>query len=340
MKLRAAVFGASGYSGAELVRTLHSHPRAEIAALGADSSAGVDLASLYPALRGAKLPKLEKLEAATLQGRADLAFLCLPHTQSMGLVPGLLDAGLKVIDLGGDFRLKDAALYEKFYGQAHTAGQLLPEAVYGLPEVNGEAVKKARLVANPGCYTTTSILGLLPLAKSGKIGAQSIIIDAKSGVSGSGRKLSQSSQFAEAYDNFSAYKVGGVHQHIPEIEMMLGAQVTFTPHLLPLSRGIFATCYVDTTLAEDEIFALYQSAYAKAPFVRVYPKGELPTLRSVRGTNYCDIGLKLDARTKRAIVVACTDNLMKGAATQAVQNMNLMFGFDEAEGLNFSALPV
>lgn len=340
-KLKVAILGASGYSGAELFRALKMHPHAEISAIGGKSTAGQKLRTLYPALGEAGDVVIEKLDAHSLRGRADLAFLCLPHVQSMAIAAPLLQAGLKVVDLSGDFRLKDAAIYEQYYKHAHSEPELLKEAVYGLPELHAAEIKKARLVANPGCYTTTSILALLPLVKKLKVRPGSIVIDAKSGVSGAGRKLAQSSQFAEAYDNFSAYGVGGTHRHIPEIEQELGMQkVTFTPHLLPLSRGILATCYaeLETPASEGELFGIYHAFYQDAPFVRVYAQGDLPTLRSVRGTNFCDLGIKVDVRSGRVIVVSCTDNLGKGAAFQAIQNMNLMCGFDEADGLNFSAL--
>jgi N-acetyl-gamma-glutamyl-phosphate reductase len=340
-KLKAAVLGASGYSGAELVRVLLRHPQVELTALGADSTAGKTLRQLYPALGPAGELPLEKLDPASLKGRADFAFLCLPHVQSMAVAAPLIAAGLKVVDLSGDFRLKDAKLYEQFYKHPHSEPALLKEAVYGLPELHRAEIKKARLVANPGCYTTTSILGLAPLVKKLKVRAGSIVIDAKSGVSGGGRKMVNEYMFVEVVDNFSAYGVGGTHRHIPEIEQELGgASVTFTPHLLPVSRGIFSTCYaeLEAKAGEAELLALYGDFYKGEPFVRIYAQGELPTLRSVRGTNFCDIGLKVDARTGRVIVVSCTDNLGKGAAFQAIQNMNLMCGFGESEGLDFSAL--
>jgi N-acetyl-gamma-glutamyl-phosphate reductase len=340
-KQRVAIFGASGYSGAELFRALKSHPQVEVVAIGGESQAGKLLKELYPALRGLGDVELEKLDPAALKGRADLAFLCLPHVQSMSVAAPLIASGLKVIDLSGDFRLKDASAYERFYKHAHTEPALLKEAVYGLPELHAAEIRRARLVANPGCYTTTSILGLSPLMRQPGVKSGSVVIDAKSGVSGGGRKLVNEFQFVEVYDNFSAYGVGGGHRHVPEIEQeLLGQAVTFTPHLLPLSRGIFATCYAEPLkpATEDALLAHYVEFYKDAPFVRVYPKGELPSLRNVRGTNYCDIGIKVDARTGRVIVVSCTDNLGKGAAFQAIQNMNLMCGFGETEGLGFSAL--
>ncbi len=345
-KMRIAIFGASGYSGAELVRVLAAHPRAEIAYLGGDSSAGQSMASLYPALRSLRLPMLEKLEPAELKDKVSYAFLALPHTASLAFVPALLEAGIKVIDLSADFRLSDAKNYEFWYKHAHSATGILAEAVYGLPELYADKIKAARLVANPGCYTTTSILALYPLAKAGLIKPGSIIVDAKSGVSGAGRKLQQSTAFSEVYDNFSTYNVGGGHRHIAEIEQEIGkamgaeTRVTFTPHLLPLSRGILATCYVEPTkpLTQEEAIGIYTKAYVSAPFTHVYPGGELPSIRSVRGTNECHIGLRIDSRTGRVIIVSCTDNLGKGAAFQAIQNMNLMAGFGQDEGLGLRAL--
>lgn len=345
--LRVAVFGASGYSGAELVRLLARHPHARIAALGGDSAAGQGLAALYPALRGLDLPPLEKLDAAGLKGRADLAFLALPHTASMGVTPGLLQAGLKVIDLSGDFRLRDPAAYEAFYKKPQTEAALLKEAVYGLAEVHGAKIKGARLVANPGCYTTTAILALYPLLKAGLIRPEGIVIDAKSGVSGAGRKLSEATAFCAVNGDFSAYKAGGVHQHIPEIEQELGAAagapvtVSFTPHLLPLNRGILCTSYAASAAqSAAQLLEALASFYAGRPFVRVLPEGQLPSLRPVLGTNCIDIGAVLDVRAGRAVVLSATDNLVKGAAGQAVQNMNLMMGWPETAGLEWSAFPV
>jgi N-acetyl-gamma-glutamyl-phosphate reductase len=347
-KLRVAIFGASGYSGAELLRYLARHPRVEIVALAADSSAGKSLDELYPALRGLKLPVLDKLDAASLKGKADLVFLALPHTESMKLVPEMLAAGLKIIDLSGDFRLADASQYPEWYKVEHLAKGHLGQAVYGLSEVHGDLVKKASLVANPGCYTTTSILALYPLMQAGWLKPGSIIIDAKSGVTGAGRKLTQSNAFAEVDGNFSTYKVGGVHQHTPEIEQELSeaagqkVTVTFTPHLLPLNRGILATSYGDLAKPGEakDLLKTLADFYSGKPFVRVLTDGSLPTLRDVVGTNLFEVGLKVDARTQRAIVVSATDNLGKGAAGQAVQNMNLMFGFEETAGLDVIPLPV
>ena len=347
-KVRVAIFGASGYSGAELLRYLVRHPQVEIVALSAESSAGKPVAELYPALRGLKLPILEKTDAASLKGKADLVFLALPHTESMKVAPGLVAAGLKVIDLSGDFRLQDASLYPQWYKVDHLAPANLPQAVYGLSEIYTDEIKKASLVANPGCYTTTSILALYPLLKSGWLKPNSVIIDAKSGVTGAGRKLVQSYAFVEVEGNFSTYKIGGVHQHTPEIEQELSAAagqkvtVTFTPHLLPVNRGILATSYGDLAKPGEakDLLKTLADFYQGKPFVRVLTDGSLPTLREVVGTNLFEVGLKVDARTQRAVVVSVTDNLGKGAAGQAVQNMNLMFGFEETTGLDLIPLPV
>lgn len=346
--MRVAVVGASGYSGAELVRLLARHPRVRITVLGAHSEAGKALSALYPALRGLDLPVMEKLDRASLAGRAELAFLALPHTESMAVAPGLLAAGLKVVDLSGDFRLADKAQYEAFYKHPHSAPEALAEAVYGLCELHAGKVAQARLVANPGCYTTTSILPLYPLLQAGWIQAQGLVIDAKSGVTGAGRKLVAATQFSEVDGNFSAYRVAGTHQHIPEIEQELSAAagqpvtVTFTPHLLPLNRGILVTSYGMMAKAgtEADLQDCLAGFYQGKPFARVLRGAELPTLRSVVGTNLIEMAVRLDPRSKRAIVFSATDNLIKGAAGQAVQNMNLMMGWPETAGLELIAQPV
>jgi N-acetyl-gamma-glutamyl-phosphate reductase len=347
-KPRVAVVGASGYAGAELARLLVRHKGVQLTALGADSSAGKAPEELYPALRGLGLPPYRKLDAAALAAEADLVFLALPHTESLALAGALLDKGLKVVDLSGDFRLGDSASYEEFYKHAHDQPGLLKEAVYGLTEIHGAAVAKARLVSNPGCYTTTAILALYPLLKAGLLKPGGIIIDAKSGVSGAGRKLSQSSLFCEVEANFSAYKVAGSHQHIPEIEQELSAaagapvRVSFTPHLLPLNRGIFSTSYADLArpATEKELQACVADFYQGKRFVRALRGADMPTLRAVVGTNMIEIAVRLDARVSRAVVFSVTDNLIKGAAGQAVQNMNLMLGLPESAGLDLDALPV
>jgi N-acetyl-gamma-glutamyl-phosphate reductase len=345
---RIAVAGASGYAGAELARLLARHPGVRLTALFADSAAGQAPEAIYPALRGLGLPVLRKLDLSALGAEADLAFLALPHTESLKAAPALLAAGLKVVDLSGDFRLSDAGSYEAFYKQPHDQPKLLKQAVYGLTEIHGKAVAKARLVSNPGCYTTTAILALYPLLKARLVRPEGIIIDAKSGVSGYGRKLAQFNQFCEVDSNFSAYKVAGSHQHIPEIEQELSAaagarvRISFTPHLLPLNRGIFSTSYagVKAGVGEARLQACVADFYRGKRFVRVLRGADMPNLRSVVGTNLIEIAVRYDARVSRAVVFSVTDNLIKGAAGQAVQNMNLMLGLPEGAGLDLSALPV
>jgi N-acetyl-gamma-glutamyl-phosphate reductase len=347
-KTRVAVVGASGYAGAELARLLARHPGVRLTALGADSAVGKAPEELYPALRGLGLPVFRKLDAGALREEADLAFLALPHTESLGFAAALLASGLRVVDLSGDFRLRDGGHYEEFYKHPHDQPDLLKEAVYGLTEIHGGAIAKARLVSNPGCYTTTAILALYPLLKAGLLKPDGVIIDAKSGVSGAGRKLSQSSQFCEVDGNFSAYKVAGAHQHIPEIEQELSAaagapvRVSFTPHLLPLNRGIFSTSYANLArpASEADLQACVADFYRGKRFVRALSGADMPNLRAVVGTNLIEIAVRLDARVQRAVVFSATDNLIKGAAGQAVQNMNLMLGLPEDMGLDFGALPV
>ncbi|MGH7442555.1 MAG: N-acetyl-gamma-glutamyl-phosphate reductase [bacterium] len=344
---KVAVVGASGYAGAELSRLLARHPGVRLTALGADSAVGKAPEELYTALRGLGLPAYRKLGPADLADNA-LVFLALPHTESLALAGPLLDEGVKVVDLSGDFRLGDGAQYEAFYKHPHDRPDLLKEAVYGLTEIHGAAVAKARLVSNPGCYTTTAILALYPLLRAGLIRPEGLIIDAKSGVSGAGHKLIRSSQFCEIDANFSAYKVAGSHQHIPEIEQELSAaagvslKVTFTPHLLPLNRGIFATSYGIAAADTDEaaLQACLEDFYRAKPFVRALKGLDMPNLRNVIGTNLIEIAVRFDARAGRVLAFSATDNLLKGAAGQAVQNMNLMLGLPEGAGLDLSALPV
>ncbi|RZW13756.1 MAG: N-acetyl-gamma-glutamyl-phosphate reductase, partial [Desulfobulbaceae bacterium] len=272
--------------------------------------------------------------------RADFIFCAVPHKTAMGIVPPLLAAGKKVIDLSADFRLRDVGVYETWY-QQHSSPEIIPRAVYGLPELYKEQITTAQLVANPGCYPTSIILGLAPLIKSALIDASSIIADSKSGTSGAGRTTSVGSLFCEVTDGFRAYKVGGVHRHIPEIEQELGAlagtpiTLSFTPHLLPVSRGILSTIYANLLqdLSEQQLREYYQEMYANQPFVRLLSKGQQPATQYVRGSNLCDIGITLDTRTKRVIITSALDNIVKGASGQAVQNMNLMCGFPENTGL-------
>jgi N-acetyl-gamma-glutamyl-phosphate reductase len=341
MAVPVAVVGASGYAGAELVRILSGHPKARLAALAGDSTAGQRFDALYPAARGIVDLTLEAFDPAALAKKAELVLLAVPHGQGMKMAPPLLAAGLKVVDLSADFRLKDPIVYEKWYKHPHSAIELLKEAVYGLPEVSRKQVAKARLVANPGCYPTSIILALLPLLAEGLVNADSLIADSKSGVSGGGIKPAPGFMFGSAGENFSAYKVAGTHQHIPEIEQALGLaakrelKLTFTPHLLPVVRGILTTAYADLVeegMSSKKLAAVYKDFYKGEAFVRVY-EDSLPDLKSVKGSNFCDIAPRVDERTGRAVVLACEDNLGKGAAGQAVQNMNLMLGFPEDAGM-------
>lgn len=342
MALKVAVVGASGWSGAELVRLLAAHPKVKLTALGGHASVGKKFEDLYPWARGLGLA-LESSDPAKLAAKAQFAFLALPPAESMKLAPGLLAAGLKVVDLSGAFRFKEAIVYEKWYKAAHTAPQLLAEAVYGLPEYNRKAISDARFVSNPGCYATGILLALLPLVSENLVDLGSLIVDCKSGTSGAGReKLSSEYLFTEVSENFSTYAVGGVHKHIPEVEQVLSQKagkevlITMTPHLLPVVRGILTTAYADLLdegTSARKLQMLYQKFYQAEPFVRVYSGDSLPDLRAVRGTNFCDLGIRVDERTQRITLVSCEDNLIKGAAGQAVQNMNLMYGFPETMGL-------
>ncbi len=344
MALKVSVVGASGYAGAELVRLLSSHPKVKIACLMGESSAGEKFSNLYPSARGFVDDEIEPLDLKGLAKKAPMAFLALPHGQAMKLAPSLVEKGVKVVDLSGDFRLRDPLVYEKWYKAPHTAPEFLGRAVYGLPEVNREAVVKADLVANPGCYATSILLALLPLVARKAADPDSLIVDCKSGVSGAGRKMRTEYHFVEANENLSVYKPAGTHQHLPEIEQLLAGvaggdlKLTMTPQLLPVSRGILTTAYGDLLeegMSTRHLQSLYRDFYQGHPFVRVYEGDALPDLRSVRGGNFCHLGLRVDERTRRALVVSVIDNLGKGAAGQAVQNMNLMNGFAEDAGLNF-----
>jgi len=340
--IRAAVIGASGYTGAELVRILSVHPTVEIAALTADRKAGQALGEVFPHLAAAAdhigLPPLVSLDDVAWDG-IDVAFCGLPHGTTQEVVAGLPE-GLKVVDLSADFRLADPTVYARWYGHEHRAPALQDEAVYGLTELARDAVAKARLVACPGCYPTSAQLPLVPLIEAGVIEADDIIIDAKSGVSGAGRAAKEASLFAEVAEGVHAYGVAA-HRHAPEIEqgLSLAAErpvtVNFTPHLMPMNRGILSTIYVrlaDGARAADARAALARR-YEDEPFLRVVPEGVVPATRHVRGSNHCLIGVFDDRLPGRAIVLSAIDNLVKGASGQAVQNMNVVFGLDETAGL-------
>ena len=339
MKIRVAVVGGTGYAGFELVALLQQHPKVELIAITSQSYAGQCIDEVFPALRGVSSLVCEPLDLESLVARADCMFVALPHKTAMEVVAPLVRAGKRVVDLSADFRFRDAAVYEQWY-QEHTAKDLLVEAVYGLPELHRDKIRSARLVGNPGCYPTGVILAAAPLLAAEAVDSDSLIADCKSGVSGAGRTPTLTTHFCETNEGFKAYKVGE-HRHTPEIEQELSSlagrviKVVFTPHLVPMSRGILTTLYANLSgrVNDEEIEGFYQKAYGNAPFVRVLNPGQLPSTLHVRGTNYCDIGWRLEPRTGRIIAISAIDNLTRGASGQAICNMNLMFGFDEDEGL-------
>ena len=343
--LNVAIIGASGYTGVELIRLLSNHPNVALRMVTSRQFAGKPISQVFPNLRNKVDLICENPDIDRLCASADLFFAAVPHKTAMDLVPQLRRAGRKVIDLSADFRLRDQAVYEEWY-QPHSSAQFLGEAVYGLPELYRRDIADSSLVANPGCYPTSIILGLAPLLKAGAIEPATIIADSKSGTSGAGRAAQLGSLFCEVADGFRAYKVGGTHRHTPEIEQELSllhgspVRVTFTPHLLPISRGILSTVYarLQPGYTAEAISQLYQEMYADEPFVRLLPPDTLPATQHVRGSNYCDIGFSIDERTGRIIVLSAIDNIVKGAAGQAVQNLNIMHGFEETAGL--AAVPL
>jgi len=336
--MKVSVIGATGYTGAELVRILSRHPEVELISITSQSFAGRRISEVYPFL-GTDLI-CEGLNIDKIAASSSFVFAALPHKASMEVVAELCSRRKKVVDLSADFRLRDIALYEKWYGVLHTRRELVKEAVYGLPELYREKIRSARLVANPGCYPTSVILALSPLVQNHLIQEDSIIVDAKSGVTGAGRKLSLTTHFPEINENFYPYKVEG-HRHLPEMEQELGklagtkVTLTFVPHLAPFNRGIISTCYAQMkrTLGLKEIIRIYRGFYEKEPFVEILDRGQFPQLRDVAGSNRCRIGLAMDERTNRVISISAIDNLGKGASGQAIQNMNIMCGFKEDEGL-------
>ncbi|GBR75362.1 N-acetyl-gamma-glutamyl-phosphate reductase [Candidatus Termititenax persephonae] len=334
-KIKIGIVGATGYTGAELVRLLLDHPLAEIRCLTTTSAAGQDLAGIYPFLRPRFSQTLVEYKLDEVKN-LDMVFICLPHGKSMEIAPELVNAGVKVIDLGADFRFRDLAAYEQAY-QKHAAPEMNAQAVYGLPEYHRARLKKARLVANPGCYVTAATLALKPIVDGLAYLPGSIIIDAKSGVSGAGRALRQDTHFLEVYTNFSAYKIGA-HRHQPEIEQNIGDSVVFVPQLLPVNRGILATIYVKLRekLSTEDALAVLRQKYRDEPFVRVVD--EPPTLKDALGSNYCLISAKIVGDGGQLVLLSVLDNLVKGASGQAVQNMNIMFDLPETMGLERPAL--
>ncbi|MGF9910046.1 N-acetyl-gamma-glutamyl-phosphate reductase [Brevibacillus porteri] len=338
--VRVGIVGATGYGGAELIRLLTGHPHVEIANLYSSSSEGESLEKSFPHAAGLGLPTLSPIDADSMSDVNDLIFLATPAGVSSRLSPKLVEKGVKVIDLSGDFRLENGAVYQTWYKHEPAPSQWVEKAVYGLTEWNQEQVAGASLIANPGCYPTATLLALLPLVKTGWAQPNSWIVDAKSGVSGAGRGVSLGVHYGEINESIHAYKVAS-HQHTPEIEQELQKQsgeetlVQFTPHLVPMTRGILVTAYgqLTTDVTQAQIQELYEATYANKPFVRVRPAGSHPHTKEVYGSNYCDIAIHVDQRTKRVILLSVIDNMMKGAAGQAVQNMNVMFDLPEKTGL-------
>ncbi|NJP05840.1 MAG: N-acetyl-gamma-glutamyl-phosphate reductase [Chloroflexaceae bacterium] len=330
--IRAGIYGATGYTGIELARLLDQHPRVTTVFATARSAAGQRLSDVFPTTLD--LPLIAAEEADLSQ--VDVVFCCLPHGTTVPTVQQALAAGVRVVDLSADFRLRRAEEYERWYGSTHSAPHLLETAVYGLPEVYREDIAQAQLVANPGCYPTSVILPLLPLVRANLLADATVIADSKSGISGAGRSLSLKTHFSETHENFSAYNIGRSHRHIAEMDQETGLSVIFSPHLLPVVRGILSTLYI--TLLPDtpaaRVHEVYATMFADEPFVTVLPDGRLPELRHVVGNNQCVIGIKPVALApERCIVVSVIDNLLKGASGQAVQNMNIMFGLEETLGL-------
>jgi N-acetyl-gamma-glutamyl-phosphate reductase len=339
--VKVGIVGGTGYTGVELLRLLVQHPRVELKAITSRAEAGTAVAETFPNLRGRTDLKFVDPNDAHLEA-CDLVFFATPNGVAMTHTRELLDAGVRVIDLAADFRLRDPSEWEKWYGIKHASADLIAEAVYGLPEVNRDKIRSARLVANPGCYPTAVQLGFLPLIESAVVDTSCLIADTKSGVSGAGRKAEVHTLFAEASDNFKAYGVSG-HRHLPEIRQGLSflagkpVGLTFVPHLTPMIRGIHATLYA-RIIREEDFQALYESRFGSEPFVDVMPFGSHPDTRSVRAANLCRIALHRPQGGDILVILSVIDNLVKGAAGQAVQNMNIMFGFDECEGL--TQLPV
>jgi len=347
-KAKIGVLGASGYTGSELVRMLLRHPRAEIALLTAERSAGKTMREVFPQFSPFELPTLVAIEGLDWAAAGlDLAFCALPHATTQKVLKDLLakSPSTKVVDLSADFRLTDTAAYAKWYGHEHHAPELQKEAVYGLSEIHRREIKKARLVANPGCYTTCAELPLIPLIKAKAIDLDEIVVDAKSGMTGAGRAAKEAMLFSEVSEGFNAYGVGG-HRHMAELdqEFSLAAGrdvvITFTPHLVPMNRGIYSTIYVRGKRGRtpEELHAILLKFYAKEPFVHVLPFGETPHSRHVRGSNMTFIGVVKDRIEGRAIILSTLDNLVKGASGQAIQNMNLVLGYPETMGLEQVAL--
>ncbi|MFO7963591.1 MAG: N-acetyl-gamma-glutamyl-phosphate reductase [Desulfobacterales bacterium] len=344
--IRVGVVGANGYAGAELVRILAGHPEAALSIITSRQYAGKKFSDIYPAMAGVIDLVCEDMLLDRLCSAADLIFTALPHKVPMEIVPALIENGIKVVDLSADFRFSDIERYETYY-QPHAAPDLLKQAVYGLSELYIDSIRPARLVGNPGCYPTSILLPLIPLIRESLIVENTIVSDSKSGVSGAGRSLSPTSHFCEVNESFKPYKVGE-HRHAPEIEEVLEREagvpihITFVPHLVPMTRGMLTTTYVGLQegVSEADIGQCFRSHFEAQPFIRLCPEGRMPNTLHVRGTNFCDIGFHVDKRSRRAVLVSAIDNLVKGASGQAVQNMNIMMGMDQATGLHQVPYPL
>lgn len=337
--IRAAIVGASGYTGGELVRLLHCHPQVELVALSSRTYGGQDIGSVLSSLKGLNY-RFKEMNPEQIASEADVVFVAAPHGVAMQFAPAVVEAGKKLIDLGTDFRFRDVALYEQWYKIQHSCPHLLAESVYGLPEVHRLEIAKARVIGNPGCYPTSIILALAPLLEARAVADDLIIADSKSGVSGAGRKSDTAYSFCELTGEVHPYSVLN-HRHTPEIEQELSLlagrkiKAVFTPHLVPTVRGIISTVYVRIKpgYTRESIRGLYERRYEGEPFVRLLDEGHYPSTKAVTGSNYCDISVDFDESTSLAIVVAAIDNLGKGASSQAVQCMNIMFGLEETAGI-------
>lgn len=339
-KLKAAIIGGTGYGAIELVRLINKHPFLEIGSIVSNSQSGSSFSEIYPHLSEVNDQPLEKFDVDRLSEKNEIVFLATPSGVSSRYVPQLLETGIKCIDLSGDFRLRSGDIYESWYKHSPAEDKYLQQATYGLSEIYAEKIKTANLIANPGCYPTATTLGLIPALQTNLIDEKSIIVDAKSGVSGAGRGLSLPAHYSEINENLKAYKLGA-HQHIPEIEQVLSDEsgnpltISFTTHLVPMTRGIMCTMYVNLKekISTKKVIDLYKHFYQESHFIRVRPEGNIPSTKEVSGSNYCDIGLHVDERTNRLTIISVIDNLVKGAAGQAIQNVNLMNGWDERTGL-------
>ncbi|MBB6453758.1 N-acetyl-gamma-glutamyl-phosphate reductase [Salirhabdus euzebyi] len=340
---KVCIVGANGYSGVELIRLINQHPFLSLELIVSHSNSGKVITDLYPHLSEIVEENLEVFDTNEIAEKVDIVFFATPAGVSMDYLPALVELGIKCVDLSGDFRLRSSQLYKDWYKKIHTNESYLQQSTYGLTEVNKEQIKNASFIANPGCYATAGLLGLIPMMHTGLINYESIIIDGKSGVSGAGRNPSISSHFAEVNENVKAYKLGA-HQHIPEIEQILldhceiPIKLTFSTHLIPMTRGILCTIYVDLIkkISTNEILDIYRSFYKNAPFVRLRQEGTWPSTKEVLGSNFCDLGFFVDERTNRLTIISVIDNVMKGASGQAIQNVNILNGWEETTGLSFT----